>query len=68
MSHRDNYARCRSSTSSIDKIALKGLVALGILRQNAVQKVDPMRTELTNRQSVLKTPLKSETHRPDPNH
>lgn len=67
MSRRDNYARCRSSAQSIDKIALIGLVALGILRQNVVQKVEPMRTELTKRQSVLETPSKSET-RPDPNH
>ena len=57
MSRRDNYARCRSSTQSIDKIGVRGFLALSIVRQNVVQEVERMRTELTKRQSVLETSI-----------
>ena len=68
MSRRDIDARCRSSTQPMDRIGVTGLVAVGILRQNVVQKAERMRTELTKRQSILEPPSKSETCRPDPIH
>ena len=68
MSHRDKYARCRSSTQSVDRIGVTGLVAVGLIRQNLVQKVERMRPELSKRQSVLEPESKPETRPPYPNH
>ncbi len=52
MSRRDDYARRRSSAQPIDKIGVTGLGAVGILRQNVVQKVERMRIEVTKGQFV----------------
>lgn len=53
MRRGDNYARCRSSAQSFNKVGVSGPVAVGIVRQNVVQKFERMRTESTKRQSVL---------------
>lgn len=40
MRRRDNYVVCRSIAQSIDTIGVTGLVAVGLIRQNSLQKVE----------------------------
>lgn len=68
MSRTGNYARRRSSATPIEEIGVVGLVAVGIVRQNVVQKVGRMLIDSTVGLSIVEPSSKSQTRRPNPNH